>query len=630
MQPDKIRSVLRDEILVTVSKPARYLGNELNSVHKEWTEETVKVALAFPDVYEVGMSHLGLKILYHLLNQEAHVLAERVYAPWPDMQEALARRGVPLFSLESSRQLKDFDIIGFTLQYELSFTTILDMLDLAELAVFSADRHEDDPLVIAGGPCAFNPEPIAPFIDLFVIGEAEEVFPKLVAEYRKLRQSKHLSKFERLRALAELPGVYVPTLYEPVYATDGSLSRWEIHDQAPFPIKKQVIKDLDTAYFPKQFIVPYLETVHDRAMLEVFRGCARGCRFCQAGMIYRPVRERSVDKLLDLAQAIVVATGYDELSLVSLSSGDYTGLTRLVEELLPKLKERGIALSLPSLRIDTFAVELAEQIQSIRKTGLTFAPEAGTARLRDVINKNVTEEDLLRTTEAAFRAGWHTVKLYFMIGLPTETDEDLEGIYLLAKKVAELGESVRRQTGAGKRVTVTVSVSSFVPKAHTPFQWFAQDTREELRRKQRYLESLFKKSRGLTLKYHDVEVSFIEGVLARGDRRVAGAIFEAWHLGAKLEGWSEFFSVTRWEEAFQESGIDPFFYANRARQSTELLPWEIIDSGVSKEYLAREAAKALEGQSTADCRELCEDCGVCPGLKVANRLRYRGSGLFGG
>lgn len=630
MQPDRIRSILRDEILPTVSKPARYLGNELNSVHKEWSAEMVKVALAFPDVYEVGMSHLGLKILYHLLNQEDDVLAERVYAPWPDMEEALQRRGVPLFSLESSRPLKDFDLIGFTLQYELSFTTILNMLDLAGLAVFAADRQEDDPLVISGGPCAFNPEPLAPFIDLFVIGEAEEILPRLAAEYRRLRASAELSKAELLRALAELPGVYVPALYEPVYDADGKLSRWEVRDQAPFPIKKQVIKDLDQAFFPTRFIVPYLETVHDRAMVEVFRGCARGCRFCQAGMIYRPVRERSVENLVELAQAIVLATGYDELSLVSLSTGDYTGLTRLVEELLPKLKERGIALSLPSLRIDTFAVELAEQIQSIRKTGLTFAPEAGTARLRDVINKNVTEEDLLRTTEAAFRAGWHTVKLYFMLGLPTETDEDLAGIYLLAKKVADLGESVRREIGGGKRVTVTVSVSSFVPKAHTPFQWFAQDTRDELRRKQRYLESLFKKSRGLALKYHDVDVSFIEAVLARADRRVAGAIYEAWRRGAKLEGWSEFFCVTRWEEAFAACGLDPAFYANRPRRYTELLPWEIIDSGVSKEFLAREADKALAGSKTVDCRADCEDCGVCPGLKVANRLRYRDSGLFGG
>lgn len=623
MNSKQLRTILREEILETVTKPARYLGNEINAVHKNWDEAAVKVALAFPDSYEVGMSHLGLKILYHVLNNEADVLAERVYAPWPDMEEVLRERDLPLFSLESTRPLSDFDLVGFTLQYELSYPTIINMLDLAGIPLRAEDRREGDPLIIAGGPCAFNPEPIAPFFDIIVIGESEELLPTLVKEYQSLPAGRS-NRLALLKHLSTLPGVYVPAFYETQYNEDGTISRWEKIGQAPFPIRKVVLKDMEEVPYPTKFIVPYLEVVHDRAMVEVFRGCTRGCRFCQAGMIYRPVRERSVDKVKELALAIIDSTGYDELSLVSLSTGDYSGLRQLVDELMPELHKRGVALSLPSLRIDTFAVELAQEIQSIRKTGLTFAPEAGTQRLRDVINKNVTEEDLLRTTESAFAAGWYNVKLYFMIGLPTETEEDLAGIYHLAKKVADLGKETAKRLGMTKRVNVTASVSSFVPKAHTPFQWSAQDTRDQLKEKQRYLHELFRKEKNISLKYHEVETSFIEGVLSRGDRRVADAIEVAFRLGAKLEGWREFFAPERWQEAFRQTGIDPGFYANRARIREEILPWDIIDSGVNKDFLYQEYTRALAEEPTTDCRSSCEDCGVCPGFKVANRLTHRG------
>lgn len=623
MRAEQIRTILREEVLSTVSKPARYLGHEVNSVHKNWEQATVKVALAFPDIYEVGMSHLGLKILYHLLNEEPDFLAERAYAPWPDMEEVLRGRSIPLFSLESSTPLNQFDLVGFTLQYELSYPTILNMLDLAGIPLQAEERGGTDPLIIAGGPCAFNPEPLAPFFDLMVIGEAEEIFPQLLRKYQEYRQKHEPDRLGLLQHLATLPGIYVPRFYQPLYNSDGTLQSWTTKGEVAFPVRKQVLRSLEGVTYPTKFIVPYLEAVHDRGTLEVFRGCVRGCRFCQAGMIYRPVRERSVTELQDLALAIIEATGYDELSLVSLSTGDYSGLADLVEALLPELQERRVALSLPSLRIDTFAVELAEKIQTIRKTGLTFAPEAGTQRLRDVINKNVTEEDLLRTVEAAFTAGWYNLKLYFMIGLPTETTEDLQGIYELAQKVADLGNLIKRQAGISKRINVTVSVSSFVPKAHTPFQWVAQNTREELQEKQRFLESLFRGARNLSLKYHEVETSFIEGVLARGDRQIATAIQAAWQRGAKLEGWSEFFSPERWSEAFQAAGIDPAFYANRTRHFTEVLPWDVIDSGIDKAYLLEEYRQALRGQPTADCRSGCTDCGVCPNLKVANRLVYR-------
>lgn len=623
MKPEAIRSIVQDEILRKVTKPARYLGSEVNAIHKDWDQAKVKVALAFPDSYEVGMSHLGLKILYHLLNLDEKTVAERVFAPWPDMEEELRKREIPLFSLESYRPLTHFDLVGFTLQYELSFPTILNMLDLAEIPLRAEDRGAEDPLVVAGGPVAFNPEPVAPFFDLIVIGEAEELLPQVIEEYKRYKEEGGSDRLGLLKRLAKNEGIYVPAFYHPTYKEDGSLAGWERSGDVPFPVRKKVIKDLESSFYPTNFIVPYLDVVHDRGMVEVFRGCTRGCRFCQAGMIYRPVRERSIQTLTDLALAIIDATGYDELSLVSLSTGDYSGLAKLVDELLPELSKRGVALSLPSLRIDSFAVELAKKIQTVRKTGLTFAPEAGTQRLRDVINKNVTEEDLFKAAEAAFSAGWHSIKLYFMIGLPTETLEDVEGIYHLAKKVAELGLKIKAEKGIAKQINVTASVSSFVPKAHTPFQWARQDTREELRQKQRHLAQLFRREKYLSLKYHDVQVSFIEAVLSRGDRRVAKALEEAWRRGAKLDGWSEFFSIERWEEAFEATGVDPYFYANRARPFEETFPWEIIDSGIKKDYLLKEWQLGLAGKTSDDCRGGCDGCGVCPALKVSNRLKHR-------
>lgn len=605
-----------ENILRRVQKPARYVGGEWNALRKDWEKTPVKIVFAFPDVYEVGMSYLGLQILYHVVNQRDDALMERTFAPWPDLEKEMRQNRIPLFSLESQRPVGDFDLLAFTLQYEMTFTNVLNMLDLAGLPLRTAQRTNRHPLVIAGGPCAYNPEPLAEFIDLFVIGEGEEVFPEIIDLVKDYQKDRDRDRFF-LRA-AGVPGVYVPSLYLVKYQPDGKIGGLQpVKEGVPERVTRRAVKNFDAAPFPAAFIVPSTEVVHDRIMLEVMRGCTRGCRFCQAGMIYRPVREKSVETLLGQARQLVENTGYDEISLVSLSTADYSQVEKLVRKLLAEFAGRKVNISLPSLRVDAFSVDLAQEVSRVRRAGLTFAPEAGTQRLRDVINKGVTGEDLLRAVESAFAAGWSAVKLYFMIGLPTETRADVEGIAALAHQVLETGRRLGVPRG---RLTVTVSVSCFVPKPHTPFQWEPMETMDILGEKQALLKSLLK-TRGIVFRWHDPRMSFLEGVLARGDRRLGPALAEAWRLGCRFDGWSECFRFDLWQEAFARTGVDPAWYACRKYAYSDLLPWEHIDAGVSKKYLLREHQRALAGKPTVDCREgKCSGCGLCVALEIEPEL----------
>lgn len=595
---------LFDQILPRVTKPARYTGGEYNAVLKDHAGTEVKFALAFPDTYEIGMSNLGVRILYHILNKRSDTLAERVFAPWVDMESEMRQHGLPLSALESRTPVKDFDIIGFSLGYELSYTNVLNMLDLAGLPVLAAERGDDTPLVIAGGCCAFNPEPMTPFIDAFVIGEGEEVIHEFIDAFKAHRSE---GKTSLLRELARIPGVYVPSLYEVTYNPDGTINEIRPTEEGvPPTITKRLVLNMDAAEFPDTLVMPFVETVHNRIPLEVMRGCSRGCRFCQAGMVYRPVRERSMQCLMEQAGKLSENTGYDEMALMSLSTADYRGIEDLVRDLTEQYKDRKIGLSLPSIRADASCVELASEIQKVRKSGLTLAPEAGTQRLRDVIDKNVTEENLFAAVEAAFRFGWKKIKLYFMIGLPTETDEDIEGIARLSSAVADIARRMR------VRPTVNVSVSSFVPKPHTPFQWRAQDTIEELERKQGILRRSMR-DRAISLGWHDARTSHLEGVLSRGDRRLGDAILRAWRKGQRFDAWQEEFSYDRWIEAIAEAGLSADFYANRQRSYEEVLPWDHIGCGVNKAFLAREDKRAEAGEVTPDCRVeggQCTGCGV--------------------
>lgn len=605
-----------DEILLQVQKPGRYVGGEPGSIVKEREKTEVRFAFCFPDTYEVGMSHLGMKILYGLLNQEDYCWCERVFAPWMDMEEKMREAGIPLYGLESFDALSDFDIIGFTLQYELSFTNILNMLDLGGVPVLAKDRQELRHLVVAGGPCACNPEPLVDFVDLFMLGEGEEQITQLTALYRKAKQESW-GKDEFLKEATKIEGIYVPKFYDVSYHEDGTIASIQAQSGIPQTVRKHIVQDLSAAYYPETFVVPFLETVHDRAILEVMRGCIRGCRFCQAGFIYRPLREKDAAVLCSQGKALCENTGYEEISLSSLSTSDYKGLPDLLDDLIDYSVENKVNLSLPSLRIDNFSEELLEKVKKVRKSGLTFAPEAGTQRMRDVINKNITEEDIFSSCKIAFEGDYTSVKLYFMLGLPTETMADCEGIIDLAEAIIQQFFQMETRV-KGRGVNVTVSVSTFVPKPFTPFQWFGQDDLNTIVEKQRHIKNYIS-SRRISFKYHASKTSVLEAVFARGDRRLGEVVYRAWKKGCYFDSWDEHFYYDRWMEAMDECGLHVQFYANRHRPVGEIFPWSHLDYGVEEAFLRREWEKAQQETVTPHCREQCTGCG-------ANRLLERKGG----
>lgn len=598
-----------NSVLKSVSKPGRYIGMEYNQIIKNKSDIKCRFAFCFPDTYEIGMSNLGVRILYDALNREDDIWCERVYAPWVDMKEQMERYSLPLTAMESGDPVSSFDLVGFSLQYELCYTTALSMMKLAGIPIYSKDRTEDTPIIIAGGPCVYNAEPVADFFDLVNIGEGEEVLVEISRLYIKMKEDGSYSRKSFLREASHIEGVYIPSLYDVSYNEDGTIKEYKpLYPDVPKKIKKRIIEDLDKVSYPEKLVMPYIETVHDRIVLEVYRGCIRGCRFCQAGMVYRPIREKSPETLCKLSKCLYENTGYDEISLISLSISDYSKLPELTDKLLAWTDEQKVSLSLPSLRIDSFSEELMKKVSSVRTGGLTFAPEAGTQRLRDVINKNVTEEDLLRAVNIAFKGGKSNVKLYFMNGLPTETSEDIKGISELASKVVSAYFAMpkdKRPRGIG----VTVSVSCFVPKPFTAFQWERQDSYEELVAKQQYLKSEIK-DRRIKYNYHDAKVSRIEAVFARGDRRLAPAIALAVEEGAVFDAWDEFFDYDKWCDVFARTGVDPDFYTTRGYALDEVLPWDIIDCGVTKEFLLRERKKAYEAKTTPSCAEQCSGCGA--------------------
>ena len=601
-----IKKILFEEFLDKVEKPGRYTGKEFNEILKKEDISTVKIALAFPDLYEIGMSYLGFKILYEIINNRDDALAERIFSPATDMEKLLRERQVPVFSLETYRALNSFDIVGFTVQHELCYSNILNLLELGHIPLRSEGRKEDDPLIIAGGPGAFNPEPLSCFIDLFVIGEGEEIIGKMIEVYKKWKGKKG-NRAKLLEAFARIEGIYIPSFYKIAYFKDGKVKSVTPKKETYYPvIKKQIISDFDKVSYPLFPIVPNIDVIHDRITLEIFRGCTRGCRFCQAGMIYRPVREKSVDTLIELTDEILAHTGYEEISLSSLSSSDYSEIKSLITKLVDRYEEKGVGVSLPSLRIDSFSVALAQQVQRVRKTGITLAPEVGTQRLRDVINKNVLEDDLYSSIKAAFKRGWRKIKLYFMVGLPTETEEDVEGIIKLVSRVDHMGREI-----TGRKININISVSVFVPKPHTPFQWEAQEGREILSERVRYLKSRLN-WRNISFSYPDVNLSYLEAIFSRGDRRLGEVLEKAHYLGCKFDAWREYFDFEAWQQAFNDCGLNMEFYANRAREEDEILPWDHISCGVKKEYLLKEKEKAIRGETTSDCRfENCTECGAC-------------------
>lgn len=603
---------LSDEILMQIDKPARYIGNELNSVVKDKNHVDIRVAMVFPDVYEIGMSHLGIQILYDLFNRREDTWCERVYSPWPDLHKIMKEKNIPLFGLESQEPIKDLDFLGITLQYEMCYTNILQILDLGQIPLYAKDRTEDHPIVMGGGPCAYNPEPIADFFDFFYIGEGETQYDAILDLYKEMR-AKNATRAEILHEIAKVPGMYVPSLYEVTYKEDGTIASFEpTASDIPRVIEKQVVTDLSTAIYPEKPVVPFIKSTQDRVVLEIQRGCIRGCRFCQAGMIYRPNREKDIHRLKELAYKMLMSTGHEEISLSSLSSSDYTDLQELVTFLIDEFQGKGVNISLPSLRIDAFSLDVMSKVQDIKKSSLTFAPEGGSQRIRNVINKGLTKEIILNGAGQAFEGGWNKVKLYFMLGLPTEKEEDMKAIPELANDIAALYyETVPKDKRNGK-CQITISTSFFVPKPFTPFQWCTMQQPEEYLRRARIVNETCKEQlnhKSIRYNWHEADVTVLEGVLARGDRRIAQVIAKVYEDGGFYDAWSEYFDYERWLKAFEECGVDPDFYTMRERSLEEILPWDFINAGVTKEFLIREWKNALAESVTPNCRMRCSGCG---------------------
>ncbi|MCI5759799.1 MAG: TIGR03960 family B12-binding radical SAM protein [Eubacterium sp.] len=609
------RLALSDEILLSIDKPARYIGNEVNAVDKSESfdpEKMIRFCMCFPDVYEIGMSHLGIQILYDMFNKREDVWCERVYSPWPDLDEIMREKKIPLFALESQEPVRSFDFLGITIQYEMCYTNILQILDLSGIALHAADRGEDEPIVIGGGPCTYNPEPIAEFFDLFYIGEGEVAYDELFDLYQEKKRT-GMSRRDFLLRASRIEGIYVPQFYRASYHEDGTLASFAPTEEGvPEKVRKRIVMDFSEVTYPDAPIVPYLQATQDRVVLEIQRGCIRGCRFCQAGMIYRPLREKYVERLKRQAEVMLKNTGYDEISLSSLSSSDYSQLNELLSFLIQICNEKGINISLPSLRIDAFSLDVMSKVQDVKKSSLTFAAEAGSQRMRDVINKGITEEDILGGALEAFRGGWNKVKLYFMLGLPGENEEDVKDIAHLCQKVAECYyDNIPKEERTGK-ISITASSSFFVPKPFTPFQWARMDREQEFLDKAHMVKDEVRamtNQKSIRYTYHDAYISVLEGVLARGDRRVAQAIETAYRKGAIFDAWTEYFDEDRWQESFRECGIDPYFYTARERDTSELLPWDFLDCQVSRDFLIREWKRAKEGIITPNCRQRCSGCG---------------------